>query len=40
MPRKPRIEKAGFYHIVNRGVAKANIYACDEDYLKLKFLRK
>lgn len=34
MPRKPRIEKAGFYHIVNRGVAKADIYTCDEDYLK------
>jgi hypothetical protein len=25
MPRKLRIEKNGFYHIVNRGVAKANI---------------
>lgn len=34
MPRKSRVEKAGFYHILNRGVAKANIYACDEDYLK------
>ncbi len=22
MPRKNRIEKAGFYHIVNRGVAR------------------
>ena len=34
MPRKPRIEKAEFYHIINLGVAKANIYTCDEDYLK------
>ncbi len=34
MPRKPRIEKAGFYHIVNRGVARANIYLCDDDFLK------
>ena len=32
MARKPRIEKAGFYHIVNCGVARANIYLCDEDF--------
>ena len=34
MARKLRIEKVGFYHIVNRGVARANIYLCDEDFLK------
>lgn len=34
MPRKPRIEKVGFYHIVNRGVAKTNIYLCNDDFLK------
>jgi len=34
MPRKPRIEKIGFYHILNRGVARANIYLCDDDFLK------
>ncbi|PLY15528.1 MAG: hypothetical protein C0628_02425 [Sulfurimonas sp.] len=34
MPRKPRIEKSGFYHIINRGVARANIYTCDEDFLR------
>jgi len=34
MPRKPRIDQAGFYHIVNRGVAKTNIYLCDDDFLK------
>jgi REP element-mobilizing transposase RayT len=33
MPRKPRIEKAGFYHIINRGVARTNIYLNDEDFL-------
>jgi len=34
MPRKRRIEKIGFYHILNRGVEKRNIYLEDEDYLK------
>jgi putative transposase len=34
MPRKPRIEKIGFYHIINRGVARANIFLCDDDYLQ------
>ncbi|MDD3506603.1 MAG: transposase [Sulfurimonas sp.] len=34
MPRKRRMEKAGFYHIINRGVAKTNIYLNDEDYQK------
>ncbi len=34
MARKKRIEKVGFYHIVNRGVARANVYLCDEDYRK------
>lgn len=34
MPRKKRIEKIGFYHIVNRGVARNNVYLFDEDFLK------
>lgn len=34
MPRKPRIEKIGFYHIINRGVARANIYLSDDDYVE------
>ncbi len=34
MPRKNRVEKVGFYHIVNRGVARNSIYLSDEDYLK------
>ncbi len=34
MPRKNRIEKAGFYHIVNRGVASESIYHDDEDFTK------
>jgi len=32
MPRKPRIEIAGFYHIVNRGVDKKNIFRHKDDY--------
>ena len=39
MSRKPRIEKIGFYHIINRGVAKANVYLSDDDYAQfLKIL--
>ena len=34
MPRKTRVEKAGFYHIINRGVARTNVYLSDEDYLE------
>lgn len=34
MPRKRRIEKIGFYHIINRGVAKTDIYLTDKDYQK------
>jgi len=33
MSRKPRIEKVGFYHIINRGVDRVNIYLCDDDFL-------
>jgi len=31
--RKLRIEKNGFYHVVNRGVARSNIYLCDDDFV-------
>jgi len=36
MARRPRLDMAGFHHIVNRGVAKDNVYKCDED--KEKYL--
>ena len=36
MPRRPRVDFAGFHHIVNRGVAKGKIYRSDDD--KKKFL--
>ena len=34
MARKLRIEKNGFYHIVNRGVARDNIYNSTDDFMK------
>ncbi len=34
MPRKPRIGKNGFYHIINRGVAKGDIFLLDDDFEK------
>lgn len=36
MPRLPRLDLAGFHHIVNRGVSKSKIYKNNED--KDKFL--
>ncbi len=32
MPRKPRIEIPGFYHIINRGVEQRVIFKDKEDY--------
>ena len=32
MPRKPRIEIPGYYHIVNRGVDRMNIFRHRDDY--------
>ncbi len=34
MPRKPRVEYIGFHHIINRGVAKSNIFLKDDDFKK------
>ncbi|HHC11315.1 MAG TPA: hypothetical protein ENK79_01615 [Campylobacterales bacterium] len=31
MARRPRLDMAGFHHIVNRGVARDYVYKCDED---------
>lgn len=31
MPRRPRIEQAGFHHLINRGVARTNIFLKPED---------
>jgi len=36
MARSPRIDFAGFHHIINRGVARTDIYLCSDD--KYKFL--
>ena len=34
MARKNRIDKVGFYHIINRGVARNSIYHSDEDFVR------
>ena len=34
MPRKHRIEKNGFYHIINRGVARNKVFLDDSDNIK------
>jgi len=36
MPRRPRVDFAGFHHIINRGVARGKIYKTADD--KKKFL--
>jgi len=38
MPRKPRIEIAGYYHIINRGVEQRVIFKEKEDYKKFEEL--
>ncbi len=32
MPRRPRVDLAGYHHIVNRGVEKREVFSEDEDY--------
>ena len=32
MPRLPRIEIPGFYHVVNRGVERRKVFHSDEDF--------
>jgi REP element-mobilizing transposase RayT/DNA-binding CsgD family transcriptional regulator len=32
MSRRPRIDLAGFHHVINRGINRANIYEDDADY--------
>ncbi len=34
MPRRPRVEYIGFHHIINRGVARSNIFLKDNDFKK------
>jgi len=36
MGRRPRIDLAGFHHVINRGIERSNVYKSDED--KEKFL--
>ncbi|HHC11196.1 MAG TPA: transposase [Campylobacterales bacterium] len=32
MPRRPRVEKIGFHHLINRGVARSAIFLDEDDY--------
>ncbi len=32
MPRRPRIDLAGYHHIINRGVARTDVFLEEEDY--------
>ncbi|WP_256444084.1 hypothetical protein [Sulfurovum mangrovi] len=32
MPRKPRIEIAGYYHVINRGVEQREVFKDIKDY--------
>lgn len=34
MPRRPRVEEIGFHHIINRGVARGNIFLRPADFEK------
>lgn len=34
MPRAPRVESIGFHHLINRGVARGNIFLKDDDFKK------
>jgi len=38
MPRKPRIEIAGYYHIINRGVEQRAIFKEANDYKEFEAL--
>ena len=34
MPRQPRVENIGFHHIINRGVARGDVFLKDDDFKK------
>ncbi len=41
MPRLPRkVSENGIYHVVVRGINKADVFLDDEDYLKLLYIIK
>ena len=41
MPRRPRIDLAGYHHVMNRGVNRSNVFVDDDDYeLFLKIVCK
>lgn len=32
MPRNPRVEMAGYHHVINRGVEQRNVFLDEEDF--------
>ena len=41
MPRRPRIDMAGYHHVINRGVNRSDIFQDGKDYeMFLKILCK
>jgi REP element-mobilizing transposase RayT/predicted transcriptional regulator len=38
MPRRPRVDMVGYYHVLNRGVEQRVVYKDDEDYNKFLFI--
>ncbi len=40
MPRRPRVEDIGFHHIINRGVARCDIFLKPDDYVKFLTILK
>ena len=40
MPRKQRIDLAGYHHVINRGVNHSKVFMEDEEYETLLFLFK
>jgi REP element-mobilizing transposase RayT len=40
MPRKPRVEDVGFHHIINRGVARCDIFLKPDDNIKFLTILK
>lgn len=40
MPRQPRVEEIGFHHIINRGVARCDIFLKPDDYVKFLTILK
>lgn len=38
MARKPRVDLAGFYHIIDRGVGRVDVFSSEQDKDELEVL--